>query len=103
MPEFLIRFAGSAGTVTCALCHQLVEMDTGPQLCLTGSEAIVCRSCGRTHAPVLRALLDLAHVACQVGKISRHSRQWVPMETLLQLERAAGDYVAASILKRNPA
>lgn len=52
---------------------------------------------------MLRALLDLAHVACQVGKISRHSRQWVPMETLLQLERAAGDYVAASILKRNPA
>jgi hypothetical protein len=51
----------------------------------------VCRDCGKSHAPALAALLDLAHVADRVGRIGRHMLV-PPLDALLDLARAAENY-----------
>ena len=59
----------------------------------------VCRSCGKRYAPHLLALLDLAQAAERVGRTSRYLLV-PPMESLLELARAAENY---STSKKEPA
>jgi len=56
---------------------------------------VVCRSCGKKHAPSLAALLDLERVAQRVGRIRRHTLV-PPFEALLDLARAAEVYTASA-------
>lgn len=47
----------------CVLCNTETEVHSGPELFLIDGYKVVCRSCGRCHAPVLVSLLDLAQAA----------------------------------------
>jgi hypothetical protein len=76
---------------TCALCGKVTKASTGPRLFLDDTGEVVCRDCGRRHAPDLTALLDLAAVAERVGRIGRHTIV-PPMAALLDLARAAEQY-----------
>jgi hypothetical protein len=95
MEEFTIRLDDEAGSRCCAMCGEPTSSAPGPRLCLAEEEtAGVCRACGKTHAPNLVALLDLACAAERVGRSYRHILI-PPMEALLDLARAAEDYTAA--------
>jgi hypothetical protein len=60
----------------------------------------VCRECGKEHAPVLVALLDLACTAARVGHLGRHTLV-PPLDALLDLARVAEDYVLAHSARRD--
>jgi hypothetical protein len=71
-------------------------------LALADRPDVVCRDCGKKHAPSLVALLDLAHAAERVGRISRHT-VCPPMTALLDLAHAAEGYTAAAPRRRKSA
>jgi hypothetical protein len=94
--RLIIRARESAAFVPCALCSATVTQGHGPQLARADDLAPVCRDCGRRHVPALAALLELGRVASAVGRVSAHDPNLgVPMESLLELERAAAEYFAA--------
>jgi hypothetical protein len=64
---------------------------SGPRLSLAETSAVVCRDCGKKHAPSLVALLDLAQVAERVGNIGRHTLV-PPLTVMIDLVQAAEDY-----------
>jgi hypothetical protein len=63
---------------------------------------VVCRECGKKHAPSLVALLDLARAAERVGRICRHT-VCPPMNALLDLAHAAEYYTATAPGRRQRA
>jgi hypothetical protein len=71
-------------------------------LFVAGRLAPACRECGKKHAPVLAALLDLAGTAKRVGRIGRHTL-FPPLTALLDLARAAEDYLHTSPQRSRPA
>ncbi len=87
----------------CALCGRPVSRPDGPQLCLAGSLAAVCRPCGLTQDPVLCGLLDLARVAELLGRVSLHNPFHVPMEMLLDITRASENYYYSFTVSRGKA
>jgi hypothetical protein len=91
MEALTIRYADRADSDACALCGKGILAAPGPHLFHRGTGVIVCRTCGRKHAPPLAALLDLAKVAERVGRVCRHTLI-PPLETLLDLARAAEQY-----------
>lgn len=91
MIPMLIQCSEDTVCETCALCGESVEADEGPQLFVADSLEIVCRDCGRQHAPPLAALLDLAQQAQRTGRIRRHA-VFPPLTSLLDLARAAEDF-----------
>ena len=72
MARLTIKLDGCAEGDGCCLCGKPAG-GTGPRLFLDDSEDVVCRDCGKAHAPALTALLDLARVAERVGRIGRHT------------------------------
>jgi hypothetical protein len=91
MPQLTIKLSPPAAHGACGLCAKPVVPVAGPHLCLDDGRDVVCRDCGRRHAPALAALLDLALVAERVGRIGRHTLV-PPLDALLDLARAAEDY-----------
>ena len=53
-----IRLNNCAAIYPCALCGERTDPRIGPELFLASSWAIVCRECGRKHAPELADLLE---------------------------------------------
>jgi hypothetical protein len=93
MEALTIRYAGQADSDACVLCGKSILAAAGPQLFHETTGRIVCRSCGTRQAPHLAALLDLAKVSERAGRVCRHTLI-PPMNTLLELARAAEDYNA---------
>ena len=91
MARLTIKLNPDAGSEPCGLCGGTIPEAPGPRLCLADQPAVVCRRCGRQHAPSLAALLDLAQVAERVGRMHRHILV-PPLGALLDLARAAEDY-----------
>jgi hypothetical protein len=91
MTDLIIHCHGSSTSDCCALCGDQTDSGDGPQLLQADSLDVVCRKCGKEHAPGLVALLDLACTATRVGRISRHTLV-PPLSALLDLARAAEDY-----------
>jgi hypothetical protein len=75
----------------CCLCDQPLAPTSGPGLSLTQCSSPVCESCGKKHAPVLAALLELGRVADRVGWIGKHC-PLLPLRTLLDLAHVAEKY-----------
>lgn len=96
MQWLAIQCSDQAGNEPCGLCGQALLAHSGPGLCLRENGQLVCRDCGRREAPHLLALLDLAQAAERIGKVSRHVLV-PPMESLLNLARAAEDYVNSNV------
>jgi hypothetical protein len=94
MPDLVIHLTPSSVNDTCAICGGPIPPDAGPQLLRADNLDVVCRPCGKEHAPSLVALLDLAGVAERVARIGRHT-VFPPLTTLLDLARAAEDYTLA--------
>jgi len=95
MADLLIHSQRQAANPPCALCGTRVLLGAGPQLVVADSRALVCRACGKKHAPALVALIDLASAAERVGRIKRHT-VFPPLASLLDLARAAEDYLHAA-------
>jgi hypothetical protein len=58
-PTFSIRQSSEPIACGCATCGNAVRWAAGPRLCVDGDvPAVVCRDCGRRHAPALAALLE---------------------------------------------
>ena len=93
MAHLTIRLDAAHTQARCGLCGGTTGSAKGPRLADADSEATVCRSCGKRHAPSLVALLDLACVAERVGRIGRHTVV-PPMGAILDLVRAAEDYLS---------
>jgi hypothetical protein len=91
MANLTIQLTPGAHSEACGLCGRTTGTAAGPRLCRADSRDVVCRDCGRRHAPSLVALLDLARVAEHVGHIGRHTLT-PPLEAMLALVRAAEDY-----------
>ncbi len=91
MPHLTIKLSPLAAHGSCGLCARPITPVVGPRLCLDDGRDVVCRDCGKRHAPALSALLDLAHVAERVGRIGRHTLV-PPLDALLDLARAAENY-----------
>jgi hypothetical protein len=92
MAEFVLLLAEAGGPSSCGLCGEEMFLKPGPGLYVSDSRVAVCRRCGRTRAPVLSTLLDLAEAAEQVGRVAAHSRRWVPFELLLEITWASEQY-----------
>jgi hypothetical protein len=90
MMDLVIQFKPSAPNSPCTLCGDRTS-ETGPQLYRADRKDLVCRACGKKHAPSLAALLELACTAERVGRIGRHTLV-PPLTALLDLARAAEDY-----------
>jgi hypothetical protein len=86
----------------CACCGGPARAAGGPQLSLADRPEVVCRECGKKHAPSLVALLDLARAAERVGRICRHT-VCPPMNALLDLAHAAEYYTATAPGRRQRA
>lgn len=99
MERMILKFAEDAGTAPCTLCSESTLWTKGPRLVLAESGNTVCRGCGKRHAAALVALLDLAHVADKVGQQCRHLLT-PPMESLLDLARAAENYCTSTPQRR---
>ena len=95
MQRIILKIADEAGTAACHLCTEPTLWTKGPRLVMAETSATVCRSCGKRHAPMFVALLDLATVADKVGRQCRHLLT-PPMESLLDLARAAENYSTAT-------
>src|SRR5262245_27754749 len=95
MAELVIQHHPDARHELCALCGQRTLLAEGPQLYVADRPEAVCRECGKQHAPALLSLLDLANTARRVGRIGRHTLV-PPLTALLDLARAAEDYLAAA-------
>ena len=80
-----------ATTEDCALCGRPVDLPAGNGLCTAEEQHPVCGDCGRTHAPSLAALVNLADAAERISRIGRHS-VFPPLSALLDLARAAEKY-----------
>jgi hypothetical protein len=93
MEALTIRYTDQADSDACVLCGRSILATAGPQLFDETTGRIACRTCGTRHAPHLAALLDLAKVSERVGRVCRHTLT-PPMNTLLELARAAEDYNA---------
>ncbi|HKB37548.1 MAG TPA: hypothetical protein VKD72_13960 [Gemmataceae bacterium] len=91
MNDLVIQFHPFAAKQPCALCGQRVVFAAGPQLAAAERPGVVCRDCGKRHAPALAALVDLARAAERVGRIGRHT-VCPPLTALLELSRAAENY-----------
>jgi len=91
---FSVRIAEPAGAHPCPICGDPQDDVRGPRLFHAGHEQPLCRGCGKRLAPELGALLELATTA---ERLVRHGRHLLtpPMETLLDLARAAEDYATA--------
>lgn len=91
MERFTIRFQAHNCNTCCCLCHGGLSVRRGPAVALADNGEYVCRECCKRQAPGMVALLDLASVAENVGRKSRHLLT-PPMEALLALARAAENY-----------
>ncbi|MBV9122314.1 MAG: hypothetical protein JO112_03000 [Planctomycetes bacterium] len=92
MAHLIIQLHPEASNDGCTLCGKAVFLAEGPQLYLAGGRGVVCRDCGKKHAPALLSLLDLARTAERVGRIGRHTVS-PPLAALLDLARAAENYL----------
>src|SRR5438105_2988608 len=72
MQRFTIQYANEPRESCCPACGALNVSRKGPRLFPVDSDEPICRDCGKRLAPNLVALLDLAHVADQVGRRGRH-------------------------------
>jgi hypothetical protein len=91
MQRFTIQYTDESCESSCPSCGTLNTSRKGPRLTPVDSNEPICRDCGKRLAPNLVALLDLAHVANKVGRQGRHMLT-PPMESLLDLARAAENY-----------
>lgn len=71
-----IRMNDQIDADACPLCGSATNPNIGPELVMEETALIVCRDCGRTHAPALVALLELAEVA---EALSLHTREFGQM------------------------
>ena len=94
MAHLVIQCHPDARNESCTICGKRAFAGDGPQLAVTDRNGLVCRECGKKHAPSLVALLDLAGTAERVGRIKRHTIS-PPMAALLDLARAAENYLEA--------
>lgn len=95
MDRFALKFLNEPRNCRCPLCDQPGLQKKGPHLFLDDMEEPLCRGCGKRLAPTLLALADLGHVADRVGRQTRHLLT-PPMETMLELSRAAENYNCAA-------
>jgi hypothetical protein len=102
MPTIVLQCKSTASEGPCALCNCIVEVPPGHQLRLADSDEIVCTACGREHAPQLMALVRLGDSAERVGRIGCHG-VFPPMLALLDLARAAEDYMRSTMRTRRAA
>jgi hypothetical protein len=95
MNRFAIKFLDEPRNARCPLCDQPGLQKKGPHLFLGEGDDPICRPCAKRLAPTLLALVDLAQVADKAGRQCRHLLT-PPMETMLELSRAAENYTYAS-------
>jgi hypothetical protein len=91
MQHFTIRLCEEIHPACCPACGQHHHGPKGPRLFLESHADPLCRGCGKRMAPAMAALVELAHTAERVGQRSRHLLT-PPMESLLDLARAAENY-----------
>jgi hypothetical protein len=95
MAHLTIKLNQCSVPTPCGLCGGCTPPVTGPRLALADSPEVVCRECGKKHAPSLVALLDLAQAAERVGRIGRHTLV-PPMTVMIDLVQAAEDYTQSA-------
>lgn len=61
--ELAIKLNDQASNYECAVCGDERASAEGPELFLADTWDLVCDECGRKHAPLLTALIDLAAAA----------------------------------------
>ena len=95
MECIVIQYLNEPRESCCPACGEFTLSKKGPRLFAGHAEEPLCRDCGKRQAPHLVALLDLAGVADKVGRLCRHLLT-PPMESLLDLARAAENYTHSS-------
>jgi hypothetical protein len=93
MSQFHLQYSPTPTDGPCGVCGAAVAAPAGTRLVLAEAQQPVCAGCGRRHAPMLAALLQLADEAERVGRIGRHT-VFPPYTALLDLARAADTYAA---------
>lgn len=97
MERFAIKHLDENRNSSCPQCDKPGLFKKGPHVFLGERDQPLCRPCGKRLAPTLTALLDLAHVADKAGRQCRYLLT-PPMETMLELSRAAENYSHAEPL-----
>ncbi|MHB1425270.1 MAG: hypothetical protein ACYC3I_19040 [Gemmataceae bacterium] len=90
--QFLLEYRAEISNIPCGLCGHSLTAPAGAQLIRADTSAPLCPECGRKHAPVLAALVNLSQAALRIGRINRHS-VFPPLTALLDLANAAEKYV----------
>jgi hypothetical protein len=57
-PQITVRLNNAATNDPCAVCGKRTDPQIGPELFLKDTWALVCRQCGKQHAPELVEFLD---------------------------------------------
>jgi hypothetical protein len=91
MSQLVIQNCPTAREDFCGVCGRLTTAAAGVQICVAEGSDVVCKDCGRKHAPELEALAHLAGEAERVARIGRHT-VFPPLTALLDLARAADNY-----------
>ena len=99
MNRFVIKILDEPRNARCPLCDQPGLQKKGPHLFLGEGDEPLCRPCAKRLAPTLLALVDLAQVADKLGRQCRHLLT-PPMETMLELSRAAAESAKRAATER---
>lgn len=91
MTDFILKHCADDVVPTCTACGEQAGKAGAVVLSQTDG-TVLCRSCGRSQAPELAALLDLSDVADRVGRVSRGRGLWLPLDDLLEMTRVAQEF-----------
>jgi hypothetical protein len=98
MAPLTIKLGQEIVETTCGLCGTRTPPTPGPCLARADGPSVVCRECGKKHAPGLVALLDLARVAERAGRVGRHTVV-PPMTVMMDLVQAAEAYTYSTAFR----
>lgn len=56
--RIVVRLNNCAANDACALCGERTDPQVGPELFLADTWKVVCRHCGKKHAPYLTELVE---------------------------------------------
>ncbi len=95
MKQLILQCQPSTEDGGCTLCGRPADASAGLRLAWADGSGPVCGDCARKTSPSLAALMVLADAAERVGRIGQHTVV-PPMTALLELARAAENYVHAA-------
>lgn len=98
--QWMLRWQAVRQAFRCATCDTACMQEIGLAFVLVPENRLACHACGRSRSPALSALMQLAQIAQEVGRIQQHHPREPTLSNLLRLAQAAEKYLERVELKK---